>query len=185
MRATPSRGPISLSASITTARCRTASPARPRFFLHLHQRLRTLRALAPLADLALLLDDLLLSRIGRRGLRPSLLRRQPLELAPVTCRTPRRQVRRVQSLPTNQRTDRARCRRAICLAQNPALVLGSEAPPLRLRDHLALRRCRLGRRRDARRNSSRPTGSFRFAGRPSPKLPLRHLHPSFPPRPLQ
>src|SRR5439155_15210529 len=71
------------------------SQERGNFFLDLHQCLGPLGALLPPHDLALLLSDLLVPRIGRRGLWPPRLRREPREFAPIPRRAPGRQVRGV------------------------------------------------------------------------------------------
>src|SRR5206468_3385318 len=69
---------------------------RGNFFLNLHQRLGPLGALLPPHDLALLLSNRLVARIGRRRLRTPRLGREPRELAPIPRRAPSRQVRRVK-----------------------------------------------------------------------------------------
>src|SRR5439155_27307563 len=78
------------------------------FFLYLHERLSPFGTLLPPRDVALLLRDLLVARIGRRHLRSALLRGQPLELASVAGRPPGHQVRGIQPLAPKQRTDLTR-----------------------------------------------------------------------------
>src|SRR6266478_10238432 len=159
----------------------TAAP-HPKVFLNLHQRLGPLGALLPPPDLALLLSNRLVPRIGRRRLRTPRLWREPCELAPIPRRAPGRQVRGVQPLAPQQRAEFPRLRAAVRLPHDPPLVLRRESSPLCLGHHLRLPR----HRRRARENSSRPTGSFRFPEPLDPLTPLLHdPHPSLPPRPLQ
>jgi hypothetical protein len=137
-----------------------------RFFLQLDQRLGTLRALGQPPDLTLLLRDLLVAWIGRRRLRTSFLRRQPLELAALTRSAPVSDVREVQTLPPHQRSELTRLGAPVRLAQDPPLVLCRKAPSLRSR-------LDLGRR-----------GLLRRRGRDHWPL-LYRFHPSRSPRPLQ
>src|SRR5437764_1332995 len=69
----------------------------------------------------------------KRG--PALLRR-PSQFAPLPRRAPRRQVRRIQRLPPQQRPDRAGRLTPVGLADDLPLVLHREPPPRRLCHHL-------------------------------------------------
>src|SRR5712691_1016193 len=154
----PSRGPIAVTVAITSARRPAASPATPRCFLDLHEGFGALSALAPPGRLPLQLGDPLVARIRHPRHRAALLRR-PGQRSPIARRAPRRQVRGVQPLPTEQRADRPGRLTAVRLPDDLSLVLERELPPCRLRRHLDLRSTE---------------GSFQYAHRPPILARPRH-----------
>src|SRR3989304_67903 len=88
-------------------------------------------------------------------------RSDPGQRAPLALAPPGDQVRGVQSLAPEQRTDLARFARCRCLAQDAPFILGRKLPALGLCRDLRIRATPppLGAARG--RNSARPTGSLR------------------------
>ena len=125
---------------------------------------------------------------GASGLdfRPRRFGASPASVPCVALLPPRVQVRRVQSLPTQQCPKLPRPGRTVRLAENAQLVLGGESSP-----HGLLRNGRVGyqgivadrrpsrRGRGGGRNSSRATPSFRSAHHHLVPFPTSLLSPSF------
>src|SRR5215475_11205020 len=134
----PSRGPTSVTVAIRRARCSTASPATPPLFLDLDQGLGPLGPLAPPRGLPLEVGDPPVSRVHDPRRRPALLRRRPGQLPALARRTPRREVRGVQTLTAQQRADGPRGLTGVGLADDLPLVLHREASPPGLGRHFDL-----------------------------------------------
>ena len=188
--ATPSRGPDLARASPSRRLAVERGPQQRRhFFLDLHQGLRALRALAPLArsrapaPRSSCRADRAAIAFGPRffGASPSSSPRSRAARHVVRCEeySPSRRSSAPIAPAVVQRSASRTIRRLYSAVKRRRCAFATTSVSA------AARRRGLGRRRAGRENSSRPTGSFRFPGRLTHQLLLHHLHPSLPPRPLQ
>ena len=120
--------------------------------------------------------------VWRLPLPASLGRSQSLQLPGLALPPPRAQGRRKQPFSPQQRPQLPRLRAPVGLPHDPPLILGTQLPACRLIGYLRVRSNAIELRRFAR-NSSRSTGSFRYARFFSIFFFFDHQHrlSSFPP----